>query len=385
MAAALDSEGFGDFEWRDTVGDPGHRQPFTAWGGRQPAGAGLEEIIQLMQAAGAEPLICVRVRNRTPQDAVEELEYFNGSADTPGGAVRAKNGHKEPYAIRYWQIGNEQGGAGYEKRLPEFCQAMKKADPTVKLLASYPTPGVLRGAGQWLDYVCPHHYDCADLKGTLANLRNIRKMIADDAAGRDIRVAVTEWNTTGGDWGPKRAGLWCLSNALACSRYQNLLHRECDLVEIACRSNLCNSFCSGIIQTNNHALYKTPTWYAQRLYATLGVGRPLKIEPPFAVDAAPDVSAVLSDDGKSVSLFAVNPAAEDIERTVDFAALSRGPLEISVQTLCDRDRAGEPDAANSFADPERISTAVSSFHAAGPRFRYRFPALTLTVLHFVTE
>jgi len=371
----------GDFEWRNTVGDPDHRAPFRAWGGLQPAAAGLEEIVQLTQAVGSEPLICVRVNNRTPQDALDELEYFNGGADTPQGSLRAKNGHPQPYHIRYWQIGNEQAGADYEKRLPEFCQAMKKANPTIKLLASYPTPGVLRGAGQWLDYVSPHHYNCADLKGTLNNLQGVRKLIADEAPGREIRVAVTEWNTTGGDWGPRRAGLWCLSNALACSRYQNLMHRECDLVEIACRSNLCNSFCSGIIQTNNHAQYKTPTWYAQRLYATLGLGRPLKIDPPFAVDAAPDISAVLSDDGKSVSIFAVNPTAGEIDRTLDISALSRGALEMSVQTLGDRDRAGEPDAVNTFADPERISTVASNFRADGPKFRYRFPAITLTVLH----
>jgi alpha-N-arabinofuranosidase len=383
--SALDSAGAGDFEWRDTVGDPDHRPPFTAWGGLQPAAAGLEEIVQLMKAAGSEPLICVRMRNRTAQDAVDELEYFNGAESTQQGARRVKNGHPLPYRIIYWQIGNELRGAEYEKRLPEFCQAMKKADPSIKLLASYPTPGVLRGAGQWIDYVCPHHYGCANLAKEMADLRDVRAMIAANAPGRDIRVAVTEWNTTAGDWGPKRAKLWTLANSLACSRYQNLMHRECDLVEIACRSNLCNSFCSGIIQTNNHALYKTPTWYAQRLYATLGLGRPLKIDPPVAFDAAPDISAVLSDDGKSVTLFAVNSTAADVERTLDISALSHGAVDVSIQTLGDRDRAGEPDATNSFADPERISLAASNLHAAGPKFHYRFPAFTLTVLRFAAE
>jgi alpha-N-arabinofuranosidase len=379
--SALDSSGAGDFEWRDTIGDPDHRAPFTAWGGLQPAAAGLEELVQVMQAAGAEPLICVRIRNRTPQDAVDEMEYFNGGADTPQGALRAKNGHPQAYHIRYWQIGNEQAGADYEKRLPEFCQAMKKADPGIKLLASYPTPGVLKAAGQWLDYVSPHHYNCANLKAVEDNLQSIRKLIAENAPGRDIRVAVTEWNTTAGDWGPKRARLWTLWNALACSRYQNLMHRECDLVEIGCRSNLCNSFCSGIIQTNNHSLYKTPEWYSQRLYATLGLGRPLKIDPAYTVDATPDVSAVMSEDGNSVSLFAVNSTAADVERTLDVSAWSHGGSNILIQTLADRDRAGEPDATNGFADPERMAIVASDLKVDGPRFHYRFPAMSLTVLH----
>ena len=133
-----------------------------------------------------------------------------------------ENGHPEPYHIRYWQVGNEQSGPDYEKRLPEFCRAMKLADPKIELLSSYPKPGVLRGARDWLDYVSPHHYDCANLAGCDADFESIRRLTARAAPGRTIRVGVTEWNTTAGDAGPRRARLWTLENALACSRYQNL-------------------------------------------------------------------------------------------------------------------------------------------------------------------
>ncbi|MCA1596049.1 MAG: hypothetical protein LC772_06460, partial [Chloroflexi bacterium] len=255
--SALDDGNLGDFEWLDTIGDPDHRKPFRAWGGLQPTGPGLEEIVQLCYAVGAEPLLCVRVTDRKPEDAAAEVEYFNGAVTSPMGALRARNGHPQPYGIRYWQIGNERSGEAYERLLPGFCQAMKQADPSIRLMSSYPTPGVLKAAGQWLDYVCPHHYGCADLQAMEADFARIRRMIAENAPGRDIKIAVTEWNTTGGDAGPRRAMLWTLENALACSRYQNLLHRESDRVEIANRSNLTNSFCSGILQTDNHRLYKT--------------------------------------------------------------------------------------------------------------------------------
>ena len=102
-------------------------------------------------------------------------------------------------------------------------------------------------------------------------------------------MAVTEWNTTAGDAGPRRARLWTLENALACSRYHNLIHRHCDLVAIANRSNLVNSFCSGFIQTDNHRLYKTPTYYAQKLYATMAGDRPLRIESPLPPISVPDL------------------------------------------------------------------------------------------------
>ena len=66
------------------------------------------------------------------------------------------------------------------------------------------------------------------------------------------------------------------ANALACARYHNLLHRHGDLVEVSNRSNLTNSFCSGIIQTDRQGLYVTPTYHAQKLYATLAGSRALR-------------------------------------------------------------------------------------------------------------
>ncbi|MGH7139799.1 MAG: carbohydrate binding domain-containing protein, partial [Pirellulales bacterium] len=260
--SALDDSNLGEFEWRDTIGPAEHRRPFRAWGGWQPTGAGLEEIVQFCRLVDAEPLVCLRVTKKGPRDAADQVQYFNGAVDTPQGRLRAENGHPEPYRIKLWQVGNERAGGEYESRLPEFCRAIKAVDPTIVVLSSYPTAGVLAGSGQWLDYVAPHHYSIANLSGAEADLQTIRQLIDKHAAGRKIKVAVTEWNTTAGNWGPQRAMLWTLDNALACSRYHNLLHRHCDLVEIANRSNLINSFCSGIIQTDNHRLYKTPTYHA---------------------------------------------------------------------------------------------------------------------------
>ena len=200
--SALEETGFGDFEWRDTIGDPDRRRPFRAWGGLQPTGPGLEEIVQFCQLVDAEPLICVRITRRTPRDAADQVQYFNGGVDTPMGAMRARNGHPQPYRIRFWQVANERRGAEYEQQLPAFCQAMKRSDPSIVLLSSYPTPGVLKRAGDLIGYVSPHHYDCADLAGVNSDLASIRRMIADHAPGRPIQVGVTEWNTTAGDWGP---------------------------------------------------------------------------------------------------------------------------------------------------------------------------------------
>jgi alpha-L-arabinofuranosidase len=385
--STLDDPNLGDFEWSDTIGDPDRRKPFRAWGGLQPTGPGLAEFIEFCRLVGAEPLICVRFTRRSPESAAEQVQYFNGGVDTPMGSLRAKNGHPESYHVRYWQVGNEQGGDDYERRLAAFCQAMKQADPTILILSSYPSPRVLERAGAFIDFVSPHHYDCVNLAGVESDLNSIGRMLKDHAPGRPIKVAVTEWNTTAGDWGPRRARLWTLENALACSRYHNLIHRHGDQVAIACRSNLINSFCSGFIQTDNHRLYKTPTYHAQRLYSTLAGDRPLKIADSASASDGPDISATLSPQGDAVVVFAVNDRLTAIERLLDFSAFEAKGLgkgqEITVSTLADTKNSGEPDVANSFAEPERVAPRQSTFAAASSQFDYRFPPLSLTVLRWV--
>lgn len=382
--SALDEPGFGDFQWSDTVGDPDRRRPFRAWGGLQPTGPGLEEFVQFCRAVDAEPMICVRFSGRKPADAADQVEYFNGSPATKMGSIRAKNGHREPYRIRYWQAGNERQSAEYDSGLAEFCHAMKVVDPSIVLLSSFPTAKSVRNAGEYLGYVAPHHYT-PNLGYCEADLANIRQLLEANAPGRGIKVAVTEWNTTAGDWGLGRATLMTLGNALACSRYHNLLHRNSDLVEIANRSNLINSFGSGIIQVDNHRLYKTATYHAQWLYANLAGDRPLRIDSEMPASVGVDLSATWNDKSGEVTLFAVNASSETIHRNVDVSAFGTKPRIIQVWKLADRDRAGETDVRNDFADPERISIQRSSLRAVRSNFVFEFPALSMTVLRFASR
>lgn len=269
--------------------------------------------------------------------------------------------------MRYWQIGNELGDEAYQKGIAQFCRAMKAVDPTITLLAAFPSPGLLENAGGLVNYICPHHYDCANLKATEDDIDRCRRMIARSAQGREIRLGVTEWNTTAGDWGLTRAMLWTLDNALKCSRYHNLIHRRCDLVEIANRSNLTDSFCSGVIQTNAHSLYLTPTYYAQQLYATKAGKRPLRVIYPGdrPSDADLDVSATQSEDERRVTLFVVNDTREPKKRTLLLAPLGALEPDAAVWTLGDTLHAGERDISNSCASP--IESARSKARQLSPK------------------
>ncbi|MCU0962006.1 MAG: hypothetical protein MUF48_18085 [Pirellulaceae bacterium] len=378
------------FEWTDTIGEPTRRVPFTTyWGGLEPGNAGLEEFVQLCQWVGAEPLICIRFTGKTPQDAADQVAYFNGPADSPMGRLRAQHGHAAPYGVRYWQIGNELGDERYQQGVAAFCRAMKAVDPTIKLLAAFPSAGLLQQAAADIDYVCPHHYGCDNLSAMEADVQRLRQMLATAAPQRAIRLGITEWNTTAGSWGLDRAMLWTLDNALSCARYHHLMHRHCDLIEIANRSNLADSFCSGIIQTNNHAVFKTPTYYVQQLYAQHAGSIPLRIRhspdlpadlPADLPDPNLDCSATLSADRQTLSLFVVNHSLGALERTLDVSELSRSDELVEVYQVLDTLDAGQRDTLNSWREPDRIRTVRQTLAVQGQRWTQRFAPLSVTCL-----
>ncbi len=370
------------FDWQDTLGDVDRRKPFWAWGGIQHTGPGLEEIVRFIQAVGAEVMLAVRVSKRTARDAADMVEYFNGSVETPMGGKRATNGHPESYRVKYWQVGNELSGEAYEAALPEFCAAMRAVDPTIILLSSFPSDRTIEVGDGYIDYICPHHYNMGDLKGVEADLDLNAKRCA--SSKRRLRVGVTEWNVTAMDPGLQRAKIWTLAGALACARYRNLLHRRCDLVEISNRSNIANSICTGAIQTDRSRLFLTPAYHVERLYATLAGNRVLVVNAP---DGSPvDINATYQGGPEScVTIFIVNASLQAAPCSLDLSGLPILGTEARMWTLTDRSGAGEPDAANSFREPNRIAPVTSAAAIEGKRLRIGIPALSLVVLRVQVE
>src|ERR1043165_5095366 len=92
-------------------------------------------------------------------------------------------------------------------------------------------------------------------------------MITKTPGCQHIKLAVTEWNISGGDWGLGRARQMTLASALLNARYLHVLMRHSDKVEIACRSNLANSYAGAVIETSPSGLLKRPSYYAMQLYA----------------------------------------------------------------------------------------------------------------------
>jgi alpha-L-arabinofuranosidase len=140
-----------DFNWYDSVGDRDKRPPVFdyAWNAAQSNDVGMDEFMTLCKLLGVEPYITVNAGFGDAHSAAEEVEYMNGSIDTTLGAMRARNGHLEPYHVKLWDIGNEPYGTWqlgrtdlkyYVLKHNEFARAMRKADPSITILASGAMP-----------------------------------------------------------------------------------------------------------------------------------------------------------------------------------------------------------------------------------------------------
>jgi alpha-N-arabinofuranosidase len=148
-----------DWSWYDSVGDIDKRPPMFdyAWHAMQTNDTGLDEFMTLCKLIGVDPYITVNAGFGDAHSAAQEVQYLNGVATTPMGAWRVRNGHPEPYHVKYWDIGNEPYGSWqlghtdlkyYVLKHNEFAKAMREADPSIILLASGAFPDEMTVEGQ---------------------------------------------------------------------------------------------------------------------------------------------------------------------------------------------------------------------------------------------
>jgi len=168
------------YRWKEGIGPRASRPPMInlLWGGIYNNQVGTGEFVDFCRAVGADPLIVVNFesdgrkewanpsrggpRCGDAREAAEWVEYCNN----PRNELRISHGRKDPYAVRLWQIGNETSyDSGFDletaaRKTLEFAQAMKKADPDIRLIGwgdSGWAERIAEVAGAELDYIAFHN------------------------------------------------------------------------------------------------------------------------------------------------------------------------------------------------------------------------------------
>jgi len=321
------------YDWKDGIGDPDRRPPRKnpAWKGIESNDVGLDELMVLCREIDAEPYIAVNTGMGGPEAAAEEVEYVNGVATSKQGRLRAENGHPKPYGVKWWGIGNEMYGdwqlghmplAEYLKKHNRVVDAMRAVDKSIvpvavgavgdwskqMLTTSIEHMGMLSEHTYWQnkpDVVAHVEQASAGIRRIAEAHRAYRRELPS-LKGRDVRIALDEWNYWYGPYEYGELGTqYFLQDGLGAAAALHELFRNSDLFFMANYAQTVNVI--GAIKTTRTEAEMETTGLVLKLYRERFGVSPLEV----GTDLRPlDVAAALSADGRALTLAVVNPTEE---------------------------------------------------------------------------
>ncbi len=354
------------FDWRAATGPAEGRGQCPGFDRKpQTIGMGIGEWIQLCRKWNADPLYTVNF-NQPASEAAALVQYCNGPAGTPEGALRAQHGFPEPFRVRDWEIGNElysavePGHCPAGKYVPKYLEirrAMKAVDPGIRTgadfdLAFQQAPWVGRrypylltwnnalaqGLGGELDFVSAHFYAPYDFNENpvrraamlaaaptafVHSLENLHRLF-----GRPVEVWVTEYNLFYDK--PRFEYTAGIEGALLCAGLMIEMARSG--VSAACHWSLLNNSFFGLAETGAGPARLRPAGRVMGLLRGLGGARIVRISVEAPTTDCPILGTVptqlhtsvlralaaASPDGRRLTLLLVHtgytqPLAVDVE------------------------------------------------------------------------
>jgi uncharacterized protein len=391
------------YNWRDGIGERDKRPPRKnpAWKGIEHDDVGIHEFMDLMGLIGSEPYVAINTGRGTIEEAAAEVEYFNGSADTPMGKLRAQNGHPEPYKVKWWAVGNEMFGdwqlghmplTEYVKKHNLAAEAIWKVDPNAKLVG-------VGNVGKWSEMmlrVCSdnmnlisEHIYCKEIKSDVTRhtkqLANEIKRVADahrkyrrdvnELAGKDIRIAMDEWNYWYGNYIYGELGTqYFLKDALGVATGLHEYFRNSDIYYMANYAQTVNVI--GAIKTSRTASILDTTGVVLKLYRQHFGEIPVEIK---GSNISPlDISAALKSDRKAITIAIVNPT--DKQRDLPFVlkgikVADKGKLWVIT--------GADPLACNVPGKEPKV--VIEEKTAEGLSNKLKAPALSISIYEFTVE
>jgi alpha-L-arabinofuranosidase len=333
------------YNWKEGLGDPDKRPPRKnpAWLGVEHNDVGIHEFPNLCRLINTEPYITVNSGQGNETLAAEEVEYANGSAETPMGKWRAQNGHPAPWGVKFWSVGNEMYGswqlgymplADYAKRHNRFAQVMRAKDPSIKIVAVGAvgtwSEGMLKNSADAMDYISEHFY-VQSLPGVLghANLaprevkriaeahRKYRETIPE-LKEKNILVALDEWNYWYGPYVYGELGTqYFLKDALGVAAGLHEYFRQSDIFFMANYAQTVNVI--GAIKTSKTAAVLDSTGVVLELYRNHYGMIPVKVT---GAPAPLDVAAAWTEGRKTLTLAVINPTKTALTLPISFKGVS---------------------------------------------------------------
>ena len=401
------------YQWKKTIGPIEDRQLIVnRWNTEfkhrltpdyyQTFGLGFFEYFQLAEDIGADALpilncgmACqfntaevVPLEDMDPyvQDALDLIEFANGSVDSKWGKVRSDMGHPAPFDLKMLGVGNENWGPQYVERLKLFQKAIKAKYPAIKLVYSSGTDP----NGEKFDYlnkelraikadiVDEHYYRSPEWFLENASRydsynRNAPKVFAGEYAAQS--------NGTGN---PINKNTW--KTALAEASFLTGVERNADVVQLASYAPLFAhvdawQWTPDMIWVDNLHAYGTPNYQVQKLYS---------------LNKGTDVVSILSDnklvtgqdgfyasttiDKNKNELIIKITNYSDKARDVDF--MVEGLKKLNPKGTITYIASDDLSEVNSIENPKTVSPKEKAIQAKGKNIKTTLAPYSFNVIKF---
>ena len=395
------------YNWEDGTGDKSKRpkKMELAWQSVETNEVGIDEFQEWAKRADSDIMMAVNLGTRGADDARNLVEYCNSKTDTYYANMRRANGFEDPFAIKVWCLGNEMDGdwqigtkrpKEYGRLACETAKLMKMVDPSIELVACgssgpfMPTFGeweetVLREAYEHLDYMSLHSYygnpddNSQEYLGSAAIMDKFIKDVIEicdkvkeeKKSEKVVNLSFDEWNVwfhsneqdkEQEPWQiapPLLEDMYNLEDAIVVGDLMITLLKHADRVKIACLAQLVNVIAPIMTETGG-GIWKQTIFYPFMYTSVNGRGTALKAEvesDTFTEGKAENVAtvdavAVLSEDEKEISVFAVNrkigeDAKLEIEGLEEYKLVSHVSME-----------GDDLKIGNSISEPEKVVPVI---------------------------
>lgn len=415
-----------EYHWRDGIGPREQRKRMinTHWGGVvENNHFGTHEFLMLCEMLECEPYITGNLGSGTVQEMSEWVEYMTFDGESPMANLRAENGRKEPWKLKYFGVGNENWGCGGNMRPEYYADEYRRYQTYVRnygknriyRIACGPNVAdyhwmevMMREAARFMDGISLHYYTVPgpwSNKGsatrfddekwfiTMQKALYMETLIKNHTAIMDrydprkrIGLIVDEWGT----WydvepGTNPGFLYqqnTLRDALVAGIHFNIFNSYNDRIHMANIAQTINVL-QAMILTEGEKMIVTPTYHVFDMFKVHqdATRVDLYIESEdyvFGEEKLPKLSASASKDADGrINITLCNL---DHENSADVPVDLRGMGDAKsvTGTVLTADRM---QAHNTFDQPDNVKpVAFDGFKVEGSRLNVKMPSKSVVLL-----
>lgn len=300
-----------EYHWKDGIGEKSKRKKMinTHWGGVvEDNSFGTHEFFELCRQLGCDAYINGNVGSGTVEEMNEWVEYMTFDGVSPMAELRAENGHKKPWKIKYFGVGNESWGCGGNMDPEYYGDLFKRyntyvrdydSDYHINRIACGPNGNNYHWTKQVMDKVKYHanglalHYytvptgnwdhkgsatefDVAEYDSTISKayemellVNNHIKMMDSVKPDHRVKLVIDEWGT----WfdvepGTNPGFLYqqsTMRDAVVAGLTLNIFNKHADRIMMANIAQTVNVL-QAVILTDGDKMVLTPTYHIFKMY-----------------------------------------------------------------------------------------------------------------------